>query len=316
MSLLIVATTLVCSIFIRKLLNLLHVKIDLYDSIIISSTTVFICKICIPDFSPYYYLDSFVTQPWHNSTYVVMRIFGLLAVYYFFRIQKNYLHVSKFNVDYLFFTLSLIAVNFSKPNFIIGFAPIMLICLIYDFIKTKGKSFKNAFIFGVCVLIACSFLIIQYTELFPSDGDSQMVLSLSNAINYFKTNIKYPLYFVLNYMFAIYVSFLVYKNKKRLDKYSKRVLIQTWMMQALSFIEWLFLIEIGYRSDDNNFIWGLQFFSYLLFVVCICMLIKMKNEKHITESEYTVSKCIYITHIIFGICYFACLFFGYWPFSF
>jgi phosphatidylglycerophosphate synthase len=65
---------------------------------------------------------------------------GLLVLAQYFTMRKNYLnHISL--RDMVIFTVLLIFVNYAKPNFIIAFAPAMLIFLIADLSNTSGKKF-------------------------------------------------------------------------------------------------------------------------------------------------------------------------------
>ena len=82
-------------------------------------------------------------------------------------------------------------------------------------------------------------------------------------------------------------------------------------MYILSFLESLLLVEVGSRAADGNFGWGSQFFSYALFIVSICMNIKLYKENIISKEENAIAKYTYYLHIVFGIFYFALLLMGY-----
>ncbi len=252
-----VGTTFTCAYLIKRFCSLMTIEIDRSKIIIYSLSSLFLCKICIPDWSPLYYKGAFITQPWHNPTYTTMRFFALITMALYFGIQSHYIDRFCFK-EGAAFCLALLFTNYSKPNFVIAFAPIMLAMLIKDFIRTKTKSFKNAFMFGVCVLLACTIMIYQTTMLYPTDGsgDSSVAFSLSNAVNFFLSNPKLPLYFVLNFAFPIYVSYLVIRNRNTFDKYDKQMLTQTWAMYFVAFAELLFITETGRRANDGNFGWG------------------------------------------------------------
>ncbi len=310
MSLVTVVTAIMGSWFMKKLLMMMNVETDFYNLIPISASSMFICKLCIPVWSPLYYEGAFSTQPWHNSTYTFMRLFGLCALIMFFVIQKDYTIELRIR-DCLLFTLFMVLTNYSKPNFIIGFAPIVLIVLIYDFITSKGKTFKNAFLFGICILISSLILIYQYRILFPSNSNDQTIISISHGLSFIFKDYQFPLHFVLNYTFPLFASFYIIKNKRVFSNNSLRIFAETVAMLALSFLEYLFIVETGSRAGDGNYEWGLYFFSYIMFIVCICFIYKLKEIGKISDTKFTLLNYIYVTHIIFGTFYFVLLVIGF-----
>lgn len=313
MTFVVVGTSFACMYLIKKIGIICGTDINDNKALEVSLMSLFLCKLCIPDWSVYYYKEALATQPWHNPTYLVMRPLALITIALYFEIQKGYL--AHFDVKKgILFCVALFFTNFSKPNFVIAFAPVMLVALIIDFVKTKTKSFKNAFMFGVCVLIACTILIFQTKALYPSDGtaDSAIIFSFDHAIEYIVSKPKLPLYIVLNFAFPFYVTYLSIKNRKQLDTYDKKILIQTWSMYIISFMEMLFITETGHRANDGNLGWGGLFFAYLVFVVCVPALEKMKKRNLISEKEYTIARYTYCLHALFGLFYFGLLLMGYY----
>jgi hypothetical protein len=304
-------TVVAISIFIQTILKHLNEKADFWQLLPLSTTFLFISKICIPEWSPYYYQDSFSTQPWHNSTYTLMRLFGIPAVMMYFVIRRNY--TKSLNLkDCILFSIFLLLTNLSKPNFLLAFAPVMLWVLIYDFVASRGKTFKNAFLFGLCVLITSGVLLLEYNANFPSDGDSGgIAFSVSNAIDLFSRDKKMILHMTLNYLFPIYVTCLYLKNRKKTDPFTNLVMKESWAMNILTILIYFFIIETGSRRADGNFGWGTPFFACLLFIVCGCVLYRMKKMKLISEKEYITAGHIYAMHVIFGVFYYALLLLGY-----
>lgn len=301
-----------CAFFIKKILKLMNVNFNSKYLLLLSISTLFICKICVPEWSDYFYKYSLSTQPWHNSTYTFMRMISPIVLVLYFQILINY--INKIDIKKcLLFTVTLFLTNYGKPSFILAFAPVMLYILIRDFIKTKTSSFKNAFIFGICVLISCSILLFQYKKSFgvTHDGNNTIAFSIMNFINYFIENKKFLLYFVLAFAYPIYVTSLVIKNRKKIDKFSKTIFVEIWAMFIVSFLEKLLLVEVGPRAADGNFGWGSLLFAYLLFVICICMQMKMKKENIVSDSKLAIANYTYALHIIYGIFYFALLLMGY-----
>ena len=87
---------------------------------LVSVMLLFISNIPIPDVFPHIYDASFVsvTQPWHNSTYILMSFFGIWVLYYYFRIIKSVKSCEKIALkDTVIFWIILSLCNYSKPNF-------------------------------------------------------------------------------------------------------------------------------------------------------------------------------------------------------
>ena len=310
MSLITTLTVYGCAFYIKTILSLLGEKVELYKIIPVSSANLFICKLCIPEWSGYYYEGSLVTQPWHNSTYTAMRLFAIITMAYYFLIENEY--KENINMKYcVMFSLFLLLSNLSKPNFIIVFAPVMLFVLIYDFIKTRTKSFRNAFIFGMCIVVTLFVLVIQYTILFSASDGSGTILSFDNAIGYISKDKKFILYLLLNYCFPLYASYLIVVNKKRIKQLYCRPIIENWLMAVFSILVYLFIVETGHRSADGNFGWGMPFFAYSLFSTCLAYLYVFHKNKAIDDKHYQIGKTIYLLHIIFGLFYFGLLLMGY-----
>ena len=300
---LIVLTILVAAFFIKRVLELMNVEIEYYEVLPPAIASLFICKLCIPDWSPYYYWNSFSTQPWHSPTYILMRLFAIPAMYFYFKIQKKYLQEVNF-IDLLIFALLAFAVNFAKPSFMIAFAPVMLIILIKDFIFTKGKSFKNAFFFGLCILFGCTIMLFQTQNLYPEGGDTTVVISFANAAKMFSENKKYFFNMPFDFAFPIFAAVLIWQNRKRFSEFDLGMYKQCWVMLIVSMLEYLFIREVGFRETHGNFRWGQQCFSYLIFIMSIVMLIKISTNSTDQEKELFAAKYTYYLHVVFGAAYF------------
>ena len=310
MAALVVLTVIATALFLKKIMELMGEEGDFSSLIVFSASLLFICKLCIPEWSPYFYKTSLSTQSWHKSTYIEMRLFGTLTLMMYFIIRKDYLKKIEWKNLLLFF-LFLFLTNMSKPNFVLCFALVMLLVLIYDFILSKGKSFKNAFCFGVVVLIACIILLFQYRIMYPSDGSSTIVFSVQHAIDYVFSDKKFPLYYLLNFCFPLYVTYLFFKNRRKMSAFENKMMLEVWMMNILSLLVSMFITETGKRAGDGNYEWANAYFAYIIFAVSMIVLKKMKKKGLIEEKEYVSAKNIYVLHVILGVFYFGLLVIGY-----
>lgn len=312
---LIVIANIICSIyFINTLSNLLAVKISFEKTVFLSIISLFIAKLYIPSLSPFFYVDhGYITQPWHNITYLLMRQMSVLFLAVYFSIEKEY--KNKLSLKKLIsFIILLTLTNLSKPNFVVGFAPVMLVVLIYDFFKSRGKTFRNAFLFGLCVLISCVVLIYQYKILY-SNGESSIAISISNFLN-IVLNSSFIIDIICNYLFPILISIIFLLNISKFSSCEKRIMIESLAMVIISALTFLLFIETGPRSNDGNFKWGILFFSYFIYIICFIYLEKMKQMNIIQKTAYIFANVLYYSYVLCGVCYFVLLFFGNTPWRF
>lgn len=246
-----------------------------------------------------------ITQPWHNPTYHLMRLLGYLVLTIYFILFKCYKNNDnkKFKFYGLFIIL-LTLVNYAKPNFFLGFAPAMLIVLVYDLITSKGKQLKNIIMFGCCVLLTMPVLFLQSATLFGSGSNASIIISTeqfltlfsnSSGINSIISNLLFPLFTTIVY-FCIYFG----KSKKELDA---SILVQSWLMFAISFFERFFLFETGPREGHGNFLWGCFFFTDVLYIVCFVEWITLFNKGYLSRKNplFYIGVAIYLIHFGMGI---------------
>ena len=278
-------------------------KSMIYKYIPIAIAGVVLSSVYIPVIYPYFYKGTCLTQPWHNSTYLLMRCVGVLVMLVYFEIEKHYLEYISLK-EMIVFTVLLVLVNYAKPNFIIAFAPMMLIYLIVDFIRTRGRSCIPNVKFGVCVLASLPILVVQSTILYPKGGESKIVFTLNNIINGLRSG-ELVLFVLSSLLFPIVVTLLL----KQKGSIAKR-LQQSWIMWIISWTEKLFLTETGYRMDHGNFGWGSRFFSFFLVMVCVAEWLHAYKIRKIERKEFLAGCIFLLPNIVCGMYYFSYLLTG------
>lgn len=311
MTLIVLCTIVVSSVLLSYILTLLTKKKmnckKWIEYVPFGMTFVFLCNIYIPGLWPHFYVkQTGVTQPWHNSTFLLMRLLGTVLIILFLYIQEEYLTEHIKLTEWLLFVLVLTGTNMAKPSFILGFAPIMLVTLIYDFVSTRAKSFRNAFAWGVGVLISLAVLIVQYQILYNSDDGSQIILNMDLFKEFIKPqNVLGSM--LSNYLFPIVVTIIVvWCNRFTERKITERYLWQGWGMYAVSRGEAIFLAETGIRMNDGNFDWGEYYFGYLLYIICCGYLLYICQN----ENDSGLKKLTWIPYglnIFTGFVYFVLL---------
>ncbi|MCI8654436.1 MAG: hypothetical protein HFJ48_00955 [Clostridia bacterium] len=241
---------------------------------------------------------------WHNSTYICMRPLGLIAILLYFKIEKEYLHKIDLR-SYTLFCIVLILVNLVKPNFIIAFAPTMLVFLIIDFfrnIKDK-KAIRNMIIFGCAVLISLPVLIYQSSVLYVDGSESGVGIEFMKVLKLFN---NHPIISIIqSAAFPLFMLMTNFKTIMKNQKYSFPL-----VLNIVGLSEYLLLYETGPRLFHANFAWGYSFTLMVAFITSIALLSNSKEEKR-SKIYYIIAYTLLVLHIISGLVYFGRLLQGY-----
>ncbi len=261
-----------------------------------------VMAIYLPDINSTRYISNIGPTLLHNSTYICMKLVGIVVILYYFKISKNYL--KKITVkQWLCFTLLLTIVNLIKPNFIIMFSIAMLLEFIYDLIKTKGKGLKQIIILGTSVIFSLIVLLIQYKILFTGENSNSSIgFRFGYSLKYWS---NYPFVSVLQSL--AFPLFVLIFNFKELIKDEKYRILNT--MGLIGFAQYLFLIETGERMNAFNWIWGYAMGIFVLFIGGVYKL--YQNAFKVDFQSIIIWKKIYIIiaililllHLISGMDY-------------
>lgn len=272
-------------------------KTGLGDFILLGCSALFIASTYIPFLYTEFYKSGLATQPWHNSTYLLMRLLGIIVMVVYIKIEAHYLTGISIKEAALF-TLLLVLVNYAKPNFIIAFAPMMLIFLMNDFIRLRGKKTIQMIKFGVCVLLSLWVLVFQYQILYPDGGDSAIAFNQTGIQELFASPLVVAK-IIAGLGFPIIVLILaVWK------RYCPLILIQSWVLFLISWMEVIFLTETGSRATHGNFYWGLRMMAFILYLTSYAVLISFRKKTQISTKLYRIIQTVYICSILSGIWYF------------
>lgn len=252
---------------------------------------------------------------WHNSTYICMRLFSILAICLYYDLMQTYkekLEVKKL----LLFSINLFVCTGVKPSFLTVFAPIMALQLLWDL--CHKVSFKNIFFFGLTVIPACFVVLWQNMVLFGEESESSISFrpwyTFSLHADRPKIAVICSLVFPLSVLggsllLFLYQRFLVKKNalaqKVFIGKNTGKIYAFLWSMTALGLATALCLAESGKRQRDGNFLWGYAIAIFLINVISFLVLVEQwRNRKTLVETQGLIGKCfqgIQILQILFLI---------------
>ena len=282
-------------------------------SIYASLGLIFLAAIHVPGAGrDYFFYEEFVvTQPWHNITFIGMRLFAILTICYFIDLYKNYQSVTKWK-NYLLVSLFLFISAYIKPNFFISFSFALLIVIIIDFLmdRERWKRLTKYFMLGSTVFPACAILYIQSLDLYPAglEGDAGTETS-GVAITWFRGILGCTLGHVLtNVGLSLAFPIIVFAFNKGGDKISTYICL----LYLVSFGVANMFQETGPRMYHGNFFWGMFCAGYLLFLFAISLFLRNWRERvphgFKAAAVYRIT-CLglFICHVLSGIGYFRLL---------
>ncbi|MBQ9065147.1 MAG: hypothetical protein IJ123_06845 [Blautia sp.] len=281
-----------------------------WTSMAIAFGLLMLTHIYIPVLFPRYYMGSLLSQPWHNITYNFMRPFAVLTMCAFARLHEIYKNEKRISWKYWICTcICLVLSTVVKPNFLMGFAPALLVFLLIDFFG-KRNTFKNEFILGTVVLPAAAVLPIQALLLFNEENG----IIFAPSIFFFSEGM---LIFLMKFLTALPFPVMVYI-------YNRRRLINGAGIAAWGYfwavMEGMFIMESGMRMTHGNFMWGVEIMGYILFMYCVPMFIRDFNEYRSGGAGRTAVRRAYIIcgfilmacHLMTGLVYFIKICHGEW----
>lgn len=265
----------------------------------------FLSNVIMPFFVKWAHFQRYIgyesASIWHNSTYTVMKLLGILTFTCFLRLSEKY-RQGLSRKEWLTFACLLVLCNSVKPSFCMMFAPAMAIFLLAELFHKV--PFKRVFLFGLAVVPSLLVILWQNMVLFGADTGNGIVWNPGYALAMRGAHPKVT--FVLSLAFPLFVLLFTWKDWK-----TDRLYRFVWLMWLLAFLEVFLFAEAGDRAKDSNFFWG---YSMALFFVNLSAMKKLVdgNGKNIV---FSVGGAVCLAYQVWcGISFFSRLLTGetYW----
>lgn len=223
------------------------------------------CNFCIAVWLPFFNLNFVVGSPsasnWHNSTYIVMRLFGLATMLFLLKFDGVIEARSKVT-SWIGFTVFLAVTTAIKPSCAIVLGPALFVYCIVDLVRNGTSTVKHSLLIALSLIITVAIVAYQYMVLFPSGGDSGGVaFGLARVWRHHNPNI-----FVSFFQSLAFPLLVLAACWRRLP--DDRNFLLGGLMFAFALTEYVFLNETGARSMHGNFGWGTSFAMFYLFISC------------------------------------------------
>lgn len=251
---------------------------------------------------------------WHNSTYIVMKFLGILCLIVFFELAEKYKKPALALVEegmtlparygisvkqWCLFAGLLLLTTATKPSFLIVFAPVMALMLLWDLLH--GTPLSRCFFFGLCVVPSLCVILLQNMILFGENTGNGFALAPFAEM---QIHSAHP--FIAAALSALFPGMMVlyYLVEKGFAKAWKRKADDTlfpslviWGMGFVGFMEYALFSETGGRAGDGNFLWGYSFALFMLFFWALILykgqfarLGDQKQFKHVNYKKFALHR--------------------------
>lgn len=281
-----------------------------WQRLLLALSLNFVMPIFIPSVGEFRYVSYQSGNIWHNSTYLCMRLFAILCLIAYFRLERSYRDGLSLKEWLIFAVLNVICTGI-KPSFLVAYSPIVGVFLLIDLIK--GVPFKRIFAFGAALLPSGLVILWQNMVLFGQDTGSSILIgpwvNFSQHTNIPKVAVVLSVLFCVLTFAYVMISYLVKHGKNTLKDWNfSQVKPEVFVlgMTAMSFLEALLFVESGYRAAAGNFLWGYFFSIFVLFIVSSKYWLSLGRTKGEMVCKWGLG-LIYAWHLYCGIYFFAML---------
>ena len=117
----------------------------------------------------YWYFGAITGTIYHNTTYIMLQPLALIAFFLFLSLAEH--HGQLQWRSWAALTVLLTVATAIKPSYLFAFAPALLVALVVDLIRTRGKALPWEVWLGCTVLPGILLCIIQAKVLFTGGTD-------------------------------------------------------------------------------------------------------------------------------------------------
>ena len=253
----------------------------------------------------YWYQGTIGGTIYHNTTYIMLAPFALLAMLAFYRVWPTMRGKLDLRAYAVYTVLLTVATSF-KASLIFAFAPALLVLLIVDFVGTRAKNLKNEIIMGCSVFPGVALCVIQASVLFAED-DSGVKLIFTVPFDHHRMlwgpfNEAGALGLARSFVFVAAVGLLL--GRAAWQSFRYRFSLFTF---AVSLAEALLLVESGERLYHANLWWGPFICFWVLWLESVSVFLQQLRAKAAPCWRLVLCAAALAWHVISGVCFLVML---------
>lgn len=244
------------------------------------------------------YLGAYNGNVLHNMTLLFSRTPIPLVFLFFFRLWESRGERLRPG-DWLGLTLSLLVSALFKPSFLGAFAPAVFVMLVWDFVRTRCRGFKNELLIGLAVVPSLLSLVWSAAVLYAGDfaGTSSGV-----ALRPLTPGLLAAL--LVMYLRGLLLPLWSYGTRGLREERRGRLDILALAL-GVAILEALVLTETGFRANDGNFEWGSLALYTTVFGVAIALLARLlltaDMKKRPERVRAAVGLVLLLGHLAVGV---------------
>lgn len=297
LSLVLTANQLLCVFTLWLLLRELFPTLGRWPSLL-ASLLAHVCGPWIVPGQVQMYLGVYNGNVLHNMTLLFSRMPVPLVLLFFFRLwdaRRGRLRPA----DWLGLALTLALSTLFKPSFLGAFAPVVLVMLAWDFVRTRCRGFRNEFLIGCAVLPSAAVLLWSSSVLFAEDfaGTSSGVALRSLTASGLASLLVMYLRGLLLPLWSHFT-----RGVKEPERGRLRIV---WGILGVAIAEALALTETGFRANDGNFEWGSLALYPTVFALAIALLGRLVQrtdwKKRGEAAEAIIGIVLLLGHLAVGL---------------
>ena len=256
----------------------------------------------------YWYFGAITGTIYHNTTYIMLAPFALLAMLAFYRVWPTMRGKLDLRAYAVYTVLLTVATSF-KASLIFAFAPALLVLLIVDFVRTRAKNLKNEIIMGCSVFPGVALCVIQASVLFAED-DSGVKLIFTVPFDHHRMlwgpfNEAGVLGLARSFVFVAAVGLLL--GRAAWQSFRYRFSLFTF---AVSLAEALLLVESGERLYHANLWWGPFICFWVFWLESVSVFLQQLRAKAAPCWRLVLCAAALAWHVISGVCFLVMLMWG------
>ena len=245
------------------------------------------------------YLGAYNGNIYHNMTLLLSRTPIPLVLLCFFRLWDDRRTALK-GRDWLGLALWLLLSTLFKPSFLGAFAPAVFVMLVWDFVKTRARGFKNELLIGLAFIPALLALVWSSSALFAED-----FAGTSSGVALRSWTLAGLLAALVMYLRGLLLPIWSWATQGVREKEQRGHLAILAGVLGVSILEALVLTETGFRANDGNFEWGSLSLYPTVFGLAVTLLFLLLRgtdwKKQPERLRAAVGIVLLLGHLIVGV---------------
>lgn len=220
----------------------------------------------------------YTPNPIWNATYLATRPFTIVCFFEAAKVLKNYQKHFTWK-GCVPFAVSLFLMTITKPSYTMVLVPLMGIILLVDLIRSRGKSFKNAFCLCLTMIPTGIDLLYQFFGVFSGTNvkgeETGIGIAFGLVWNNYTKSIPLSIVMGMALTLGVLVLNLMFNYQTIRNNFAYRF---AWYNYLAGMGMFLVFYEKGFRMEHANFSWGYMHGMFFVFFMTLLLMLQNTME--------------------------------------